>query len=70
MEPDSSNMQLRRDLAVLLFALREGDVRLAELIARALFREASQPCAAGGPTLSGRTLDRLFTMLGLDDPPA
>jgi len=74
-------MHLRRDLSVLLFALREGDIRLAELIARALRREAGEPCAAGAPAaiasstraapspLARRTLDALVVMLGLDDPP-
>jgi hypothetical protein len=67
MAPDPGDMNLRRDLDVLLFAVREGDTRLAELIARAVRRETR---AATAPSpLAHRTFDALVAHLGLDPPP-
>lgn len=81
MEPDSGDMDIRRNLALLLFAVREGDTRLAELIASALRRERGEVVPAGAPLaatrrdvgepspVARRTLDALVVMLGLDEPP-
>jgi len=82
MDPDSRDMTSRRDLDVLLFAVREGDMRLASLIAAALHRErlwaplaagppvpAAPPRAHGEPSpLARRALGAVLARLGLDQP--
>jgi hypothetical protein len=78
MHPDPDDMKTRRDLDVLLFAVREGDMRLARLIASALSRERAilaSPLPAGSTLaralgepspLARRTLTAVLTRLGLD----
>jgi hypothetical protein len=75
-DADPRDMDIHRNLAVLRFAVHEGDTRLAELIASALTRDRAAlataapvpPRAVGEPSpLARRTLERLFTRLGLDE---
>ncbi len=83
--PDDLNpMSHRRDpMALLRFAVREGDLRLVELLAGALRRDdgvatagapvataASTPPRSPGPPspLARRTLDALLILLALDEP--
>jgi hypothetical protein len=70
MADDPSFMTHARDpMTLALFALREGDLRLAELILRALRREreAAPPRSTAAPSpLAHRTLDALLILLGVD----
>jgi hypothetical protein len=72
MEPDPGDMKIQRDLHLLLFAVREGDTRLAELIAAALGRERRGPAIprrwAGEPSpLARRTFNALVARLALEE---
>jgi hypothetical protein len=69
MSHDPTGMTYRDPMALLRFALRERDLRLVELLARALKREAVPPRATGAPSpLARRTLDALLVLLGTDQP--
>ena len=80
---DPNPMPYRRDpIALVHFALREGDLRLVELLARALRRDpdvavggaplaaAPAPPRASRPpsALARRTLDALLVLLAIDEP--
>ncbi len=80
MPDDLNSMSHRRDpIALLHFAVREGDLRLLELLGAALRREGAglgarstapaPPRSTAAPSpLAHRTLDALLILLGVDEP--